>query len=143
MPINIARGGWGDAVNTFLSRGGLHQVNTFPKRKMHFRTRIPWKTFGRCGLAQGIMEDVDLTEESNKSFFSFEESTSSMNPCAKVRLPSVFQGILVGKAHTGFTPEEASGPVRSMRKPSAQRRDPRNPRWNLMGPMWLFQMLVR
>ena len=49
---------------------------------MRFRTRIPWKTFGRCGLAQGIMEDVDLTEESNKSFFSFEESTSSMNPVA-------------------------------------------------------------
>ena len=46
------------------------------------------------------MEDVDLTEESNKSFFSFEESTSSMNPCAKVRLPNVFHGILVGKAHT-------------------------------------------
>ena len=105
---------------------------------MRFRTRIPWKTFGRCGLAQGIMEDVDLTEESNKSFFSFEESTSSMNPCAKVRLPSAVQGILVGNAHTGFTPEEASGPVRSMVKPSAQRRDPRNPRWNLMGPMWLF-----
>ena len=56
------------------------------------------------------MEDVDLTEESNKSFFSFEESTSSMNPCAKVRLPSVFQGILVGKAQTGLTPDEAQAP---------------------------------
>ena len=137
MPINIARGGWGDAVNTFLSRGGLHQVNTFPKRKMHFRTRIPWKTFGRCGLAQGIMEDVDLTEESNKSFFSFEESTSSMNPCAKVRLPSVFQGILVGKAHTGLTPEEGLRP-RALHE-EARRKTQRSTQ---SGPVGLFQTFV-
>ena len=90
------------------------------------------------------MEDVDLTEENNTSFFSLKEFTSSMNPCARVRLPNVFQGILMGKAHTVLLfSEEASGSVRSMGKPSAQRRDLGMHSWNSMGPMGLSQMLVR
>ena len=66
-----------------------------------------------------------------------------MNPCARVRLPNVFQGILMGKAHTVLLSEEASGSVRSMGKPIAQRRDLGMHSCNSMGPVGLSQMLVR
>ena len=50
----------------------------------------------------------------------------------------------MGKAHTVLLfSEEASGSVRSMGKPSAQRRDLGMHSWNSMGPMGLSQMLVR